>query len=311
MNLKNKLNHYGKNRIPFFFVISYDMSEWDVIPLDNLPDDISYSIDQYNTIIHNMRLDISPLSFIKYKKMFDKVIQNIKEGNTYLCNLTSQTKITNNQNLKDIYLKSDAKYKLYYRDKFLSFSPESFIKIENDKINTFPMKGTIDADINNAKEVILSNQKEFAEHIMIVDLLRNDLSIVSSSVKVKKFRYTEEIKAGDKKLLQVSSHIQGQLNRDWHEYLGDILTSLLPAGSISGTPKRKTIELIKQIENYDRGFFTGIWGIYDGVSLDSAVLIRFIEKLNSEFSYKSGGGITLDSDCKSEYHEMIDKIYIP
>jgi para-aminobenzoate synthetase component 1 len=91
------------------------------------------------------------------------------------------------------------------------------------------------------------------------------------------------------------------------------LVKLLPAGSITGTPKKKTIEIIKDIEMYERGFFSGIWGIYDGVSLNSAVLIRFIEKTkdDNKFIYKSGGGITIESDLKGEYFEMIDKVYIP
>jgi para-aminobenzoate synthetase component 1 len=93
--------------------------------------------------------------------------------------------------------------------------------------------------------------------------------------------------------------------------------NLLPAGSITGTPKRKTVEIIHEIEKYDRGFFTGIWGIYDGTSLDTAVLIRFIERKKNntnnknQYIYKSGGGITLDSDINNEYNEMIEKVYIP
>jgi para-aminobenzoate synthetase component 1 len=87
---------------------------------------------------------------------------------------------------------------------------------------------------------------------------------------------------------------------------------LLPAGSISGTPKRKTVEIIKEAENYDRGFYTGIFGIIDEEKgfLDSGVIIRYIENQNGEFIYKSGGGITLDSDVVSEYQELINKVYI-
>jgi para-aminobenzoate synthetase component 1 len=70
-------------------------------------------------------------------------------------------------------------------------------------------------------------------------------------------------------------------------------------------------KIIEDVENYDRGFFTGVFGYFDGESLDSAVMIRFIEKNGDKFTYKSGGGITLDSDAKSEYDEMLGKIYIP
>jgi len=90
-----------------------------------------------------------------------------------------------------------------------------------------------------------------------------------------------------------------------------MIATLLPAGSISGTPKRKSVELIEQIEGYERGFFTGIFGVYDAKGLDSAVMIRFIEKSDEGFVYKSGGGITLLSDPLQEYEEVCHKVYIP
>jgi len=173
------------------------------------------------------------------------------------------------------------------------------------------MKGTINANIPNAKKKILKNSKEMAEHIMMVDLMRNDLSIVAKNVKVDRFRYIQKINAGDKQLLQVSSKISGKLEYNWQDNLGDILKSLLPAGSISGTPKRKTVELINSIENYDRGFYSGVFGVFDGESLNSSVMIRFIENDNNILYYKSGGGITIDSDEQTEYQELLDKIYLP
>ena len=174
------------------------------------------------------------------------------------------------------------------------------------------MKGTIDASIPNAQAKILGDIKEMAEHTMVVDLLRNDLSIVSSKVRVEKFRYIDKINAGNKKLLQVSSKISGHLKNNWHERIGTILTSILPAGSITGTPKKETIEILKKTEEYDRGFYTGIFGVYDGQNLDTCVMIRFIEedKSNQKY-YKSGGGITCDSDVNLEYEELLDKIYLP
>ena len=138
------------------------------------------------------------------------------------------------------------------------------------------------------------------------------MGIVSSKVRVNKFRFCEKINAGDKKLLQVSSKISAHLEENWNERIGDILTSILPAGSITGTPKKSTVEILDNIEKYERGFYTGIFGVYDGVNLDSSVMIRFIEKnQNGETFYKSGGGITCDSNASLEYQELIDKIYLP
>ena len=93
--------------------------------------------------------------------------------------------------------------------------------------------------------------------------------------------------------------------------MGTILEALLPAGSISGTPKKSTLQIIEEVEAYDRGFFSGVFGYYDGQKLDCGVMIRFIEKTNDGYVYKSGGGVTLDSNVLSEYHELLDKIYLP
>jgi para-aminobenzoate synthetase component 1 len=173
------------------------------------------------------------------------------------------------------------------------------------------MKGTIDANILNAKEQILSNPKEMAEHTMIVDLMRNDLNIVAKETKVTNFRYIQKIKAGSKELLQVSSKIEAKLSNKWHEHLAIILDKLTPAGSISGTPKKKTLEIIDSVEPTKRGLYTGIFGIYDGRSLKSAVMIRAISKEHNNLFYYSGGGITLDSNPQLEYQELVDKIYLP
>jgi len=86
---------------------------------------------------------------------------------------------------------------------------------------------------------------------------------------------------------------------------------LLPAGSISGAPKLKTLEIILETETYNRGYYTGVFGYFDGINLDSCVMIRFIENQNERLIFKSGGGITMMSDLDSEYRELIKKIYVP
>ena len=311
MDLITRMNYYGKNKIPFFFIISYDLSSFEIISLDKLPNNIKYNINKNNISKTKSKLSIIKPNFKQYEKKFNTIISNIKSGNTYIANLTNFTQINQNINFNNIFENSSAKYNLLYKDKFISFSPETFVKISNDTISSYPMKGTIDANIKNAKEILLENKKELAEHTMVVDLIRNDLSIVSSNVKVEKFRFIEKINAGEKELYQSSSKISGQLNSNWNEQIGNIITSLLPAGSITGTPKKSTVKILKETENYNRDFYTGIWGIFDGENLDSSVLIRFIEKINNNYVYKSGGGITIDSNCEDEYNEMIDKVYIP
>jgi para-aminobenzoate synthetase component 1 len=311
--LKKVLNRYGTAREPIFFMIDFDLSHFVVHPLAQLPEDIRFSLDEKlpHKIAKDKNYNFTAVDFENYKQAFDQVIEEIREGNTYLLNLTFPSKLSIQHSLEDIYRYTDAKFKLRYQDKFVCFTPERFVKIQNNTIFTYPMKGTIDAKIPNAKSLILHNEKEMAEHVMVVDLLRNDLSMVAQNVRVKKFRYIDKIKAGERELLQVSSKIQGDLPGNWQDRLGDILTTLLPAGSITGAPKKSTTEIIKRVENYKRGYFTGIFGVFDGENLDSAVMIRFIEKTEKGYLYKSGGGITIDSDLVSEYNELKEKIYVP
>ena len=98
---------------------------------------------------------------------------------------------------------------------------------------------------------------------------------------------------------------------DYTKRLGDIMFSLLPAGSITGAPKPRTMQIIAEAEGYERGFYTGVMGCYADGRLDSAVMIRFIEQEDGQLYFKAGGGITAQSRWESEYNEVIQKIYVP
>ena len=324
MNFQNaiihKMNEWGEKREPFIFIIDFDMKEPLIFPLSEVdPKEVRFDVNGFSNCSFDKKIEQKEFSFNKlpcsyneYLRAFEIVQRNLKYGNSYLINLTLPTKIETNLSLKDIFYRSEAKYKLLYKNKFVVFSPEIFVQIDEDGvISSFPMKGTIDASIENAEEIILADEKEFAEHCTIVDLIRNDLSIIAKDVFVEKFRYIDKIKTHEKELLQVSSRIGGKLGNDYHNIIGNIISALLPAGSISGAPKKKTVEIIKEAENYKRGYYTGIFGIYDGRKVDSGVMIRFIENINGELFYKSGGGITVFSDSKKEYQELIDKVYVP
>jgi para-aminobenzoate synthetase component I len=306
------LSDLASNGDAFFFITDFEGRNLELYTLDELEqENIKFSFKHSHETKHQHKLTISPPSYENYKKGFNCVIEAIKRGETYVLNYTCKTEIKTSLSLNQIYEDAHAKFKLFYKDQFVCFSPEPFIEIRDNTIHTYPMKGTIDSSIKNAKEIILANDKELAEHTMIVDLLRNDLSQVATDVKVNEFRYVESIKAGDSELLQVSSHIQGTLATNWKDNLDDIIQKLLPAGSISGAPKISTVKHIKKIENYERGYFSGVMGYFDGETLSTAIMIRFIEKTGDTLFYKSGGGITIDSDARKEYEEMLAKIYIP
>jgi para-aminobenzoate synthetase component 1 len=173
------------------------------------------------------------------------------------------------------------------------------------------MKGTIDASVENAAEILKNDPKEKAEHYTVVDLLRNDLSMIADDVSVEKLMYLDFLKTRQKNLFAMSSEICGYIKEEFKGKTGSILQKLLPAGSILGAPKPKTLEIILKAEGYDRGFYTGVCGFFDGENLDSCVMIRFIEKEGEKLYFKSGGGITHMSKPEDEYMEMKNKIYVP
>ena len=263
--------------------------------------------------VEGTKLNLSkfPITFNSYKDKFDSVRSHIAYGDSYLTNLTIKTRINSLLSLKEMFAVSRARYKLLYKDRFLVFSPETFVKIEDGKIYAYPMKGTIDAGVPEASEKILADGKEMAEHVTIVDLLRNDLSAVATNVHVTRFRYLEEIRTTEKNLLQVSSEIVGHLPDGYESKLGDIVLGLLPAGSVTGAPKLKTVTIIREAENEPRGYYTGVVGLFDGSVLDTGVMIRFIENDGGTLYYRSGGGITIQSNPEAEYQEAIDKVYVP
>ena len=319
-NLENfviEMNRLGQKNIPFLFIIDYEMNNPLILTLqETAKRGIFYSVNGLcnfeETTVNKETLFFlkKPVDYPTYQAAFEKVLNQIKLGNTFLLNLTFPTEIETSWSMERIFKKSSAPYRLLYKDQFVLFSPECFVKIANGLISSFPMKGTIDASIADAAEVIRSDEKEKAEHATTVDLIRNDLSMVARNVIVKKYRYLEEIVTHDKTLLQVSSEISGTLPEDYLSNLGTIISKLLPAGSICGAPKESTLKIIKETENYQRGYYTGVFGVFDGLNLDSAVMIRYIEQSNGKFFYKSGGGITFNSDPEKEYCELIDKVYV-
>lgn len=247
----------------------------------------------------------------EYARRFSIVREGLLRGDSFLTNLTVQTPIETDLSPEEIFHRSHTLYKVYVPGAFVCFSPERFVKIEEGSISSNPMKGTIDARIPDAETKILSDYKELSEHYTIVDLIRNDLSMVASQVRVERFRYIDRIETSNGPILEVSSEIKGDLPSDWKSCMGEIIRTLLPAGSISGAPKEATLRLIAKAEAALRGFYTGVSGYFDGRSLDSAVLIRFIDLESSPYVYRSGGGITVNSKMEDEYDEVVKKVYLP
>jgi para-aminobenzoate synthetase component I len=312
------MNRLGALGTPFLFILDFELKRPVIYTLDAIPAGIYYKVNnQRNYTIHPLtshtplHFEKKPVSFQEYTKAFDHVLKEIRYGNSFLLNLTFPTLLECDQSLHMLFMRAAAKYKLYFHGRFIVFSPEKFVQINDGIISSYPMKGTIDASLKNAKHLILNDEKEIAEHYTIVDLIRNDLSIVSKKVHVPRFRYLDLIHTQTKSLYQVSSEVSGVLPANYPAAIGDIMAALLPAGSISGAPKKKTVEIIRAAEGEERSYYTGVFGIFDGRNLDSGVMIRYIEQNGRQMRYRSGCGITAMSDCASEYNEMTDKVYVP
>ncbi len=307
----NALVTQGK---PFFFFTDFLGERTWLKPITEIAKkdiDFAFHSKETNHEKRSFKFEKFPLSQEAFAAPYLYVVDQINYGNSYLVNLTFKTPIKTDLSINEIYEHSHAKYKVRFRDQFVVFSPETFVKIKDGFIYSYPMKGTIDASIKNSEAILMNDPKEIAEHVTIVDLIRNDLSQIASKVEVTKFRFVSQLNTNDKNLLQVSSEIRGKLPQNYALQLGDLFFKLLPAGSISGAPKEQTIKIIKAAETQNRNFYTGVCGHFDGKDFDSGVMIRFIEKEGENMYYRSGGGITSFSDEAKEYQEIIDKIYVP
>lgn len=315
--VRREMNRCGAARRPFLFGVDFELRRGFFVeePLSDrrllftvgdVTNDAGAVPDTHPTPqLRVLRRDAG-----EYARKFRRVREGLLRGDSFLLNLTERTPIATNLTPEQIFRYSRAKYKLLFPGRFVCFSPESFVRIQGNEIASYPMKGTIDAKLPDAERTLMESYKELCEHYTITDLIRNDLNMVAEEVCVRRFRYVESIRTLRGEILQTSSEITGTLSPSWHANIGDLLFRLLPAGSISGAPKPSTLRIIREAEGIARGYYTGVFGYFDGSTLDSAVMIRFIEEAEGQFYFRSGGGITINSDEAEEYREVLEKIYL-
>lgn len=315
--VRERMNQSGRRREPFLFGVDFELTKGFFVPSPLQQQDTLFEVGGVTNV---SRMEDTPrgkvfvphpVSGEEYGKKFDTVRRGLLRGDSFLLNLTVATALETDWTLEGIFHRARSPYRLLVPGEFVCFSPEIFVRIGEGMISSFPMKGTIDASIEDAKRVILEDYKEHAEHNTIVDLIRNDLNRVAEGVRVPRFRYIDRLRTSNGEILQVSSEVAGYLAGDYFSRLGDIVFELLPAGSISGAPKSSTLDIISRAEGEPRGYYTGVFGYFDGEKLDSAVMIRFIEQRDGRFYFRSGGGITINSDCRAEYEEVLAKVYLP
>ncbi len=184
---------------------------------------------------------------------------------------------------------------------FCSLSPETFLVQNENVIKTFPIKGT------GSQKFLENSEKEISELAMITDLLRNDLGEICTQVELKRERYLTE----EQNFYHARAEVEGKLSES--EIVWDKYKALLPAGSISGAPKKRVLETLSILESFNRDFYTGTFGLkLKPEKSIFNILIRtlFIDQKNCSFSFPVGAGITIDSNAQLEWEETFRKAQI-
>lgn len=316
-HIRAEMNRCGKEGKAFFFAINFDVSSGIFIENPMEQHQVFFEIrgkgnkSEEKFLRENYFFKPQPIEKNIYHEMFSKMQTAFESGVISVANLTVKTPLQTDLSLSEIFAKSNSLYQVFVPNKFVCFSPEQFVKIVDGKIFTNPMKGTIDAALPNAERLVLDSEKEQKEHSLVVEMVKQELSTVATNVQVNRYRYIDKIKTDEREILQVSSEVVGDLPADYQSHLGDVVFQLLPASSILGVPKEAAWRMIAEVEPVARGFYTGICGYFDGRELNSGVLIRFIEQDGEQLFFRSGGGVTIDSNEESEYQEVLNKVYLP
>lgn len=253
----------------------------------------------------------------EHARKVDRVLAEIAAGETYQCNLTSRMHAEFSGDLTELYAdlansQAGAHSAYIHADRFtiVSASPELFFNLQGCDIEMRPMKGTIARGRNLCEDSQLTfrlrtSPKERAENIMIVDLLRNDLSKVARIGSVKASRLCQVERFGT--VLQMTSEIRAKLKSTGT--IVDIFRALFPCGSITGAPKARTMEIIRDLESSPRGVYCGVIG-YMGPGLAKfSVAIRtvVVDRYEAKATFGTGGGITWSSVPSDEYNELLIK----
>lgn len=274
--------------------------------------------EKFHEPASHLTTEVTPLfSKKQYCEMVEKAKHRIHEGDIFQIVLSNRLSAGFEGSLFNTYRVlrtiNPSPYMFYFSGtdvEIAGASPETLVKLENGILHTFPLAGTRPRgkteleDIQIEKE-LLSDEKEIAEHNMLVDLGRNDLGKISKfgSVKVEKFHSIERYSH----VMHIGSTVRGEIIENKFDAL-DAVSAVLPAGTLSGAPKIKACQLIAELENNKRGIYGGAIGYIDFTgNLDTCIAIRIAYKKNDKVFVRSGAGIVADSVPEKEYQECINK----
>lgn len=263
---------------------------------------------------------ISPVRYLfdrdSYCQMVEKAKEYIYEGDIFQVVLSNRLEAEYEGSLLNAYrilrTTNPSPYMFYFSSDDLEIagaSPETLVKLENGVLHTFPLAGTkprgkTDEEDASLEKKLLSDEKECAEHNMLVDLGRNDIGKISEfgSVKVEQYMSIQRFSH----VMHIGSTVCGNIRSDCDAL--DAVASILPAGTLSGAPKLRACQIINKLENNKRGIYGGAIGYIDFTgNLDTCIAIRIAYKKNGKVFVRSGAGIVADSIPENEYQECINK----
>lgn len=256
---------------------------------------------------------VKNLSKKEYEKAFNQIKDELASGNSYQINFTNELQISTKASSKDIITsllsRQKSRYFGYFKSEFceiISFSPELFFKLKGKKITFAPMKGTIKRGQNRDEDRVLKDElkndpKNRSENLMIVDLLRNDMSKI---IKIGSLKLKEPMKIIKlKTLFQAISPLKARLKS---RNLNKIFEAVYPCGSITGAPKLATMRIIERLEDRDRGVYCGAMGVISHKRAEFSVPIRTPQRWAKDeyYRYGVGSGVVWDSKCDDEFSEL-------
>ena len=300
------------------------------IPLENLEENYNRAVTELEKmrqlILHGEKKvepagkilgEVTPLfDKEKYCAMVERAKNYIHEGDIFQIVLSNRLSAKFEGSLLDTYrilrLINPSPYMFYFSGTDIEVagaSPETLVKLENGVLHTFPLAGTRPRGKNPAEDLqleqeLLSDEKELAEHNMLVDLGRNDLGKISKfgTVQVEKLHSVERFSH----VMHIGSVVRGEIRADCDAL--SAIEAVLPAGTLSGAPKIRACELIAELENNKRGIYGGAIGYIDFTgNMDTCIAIRIAYKKNGKVFVRSGAGIVADSVPEKEYEECLNK----
>ncbi len=253
----------------------------------------------------------------EYSTKVNKIKEYIKEGHIFQTVLSQRWTVETKQDgfalYKELRVLNPSPYLYYFNFgefEVIGSSPEMLVKQKENHIYTCPIAGTRKrgkdkAEDERLKEELLADEKEKAEHVMLVDLARNDMGRISQfgTVKVTQFMQVQNYSH----VMHIVSQVEGQKKGEYHPL--DLVVSFLPAGTLSGAPKIRAMEIIDELESIRRGLYGGATGYIDfSGDMDFCITIRTMIKKQDKVYLQAGAGIVADSVPESEYNECCNKV---